>query len=67
VLRAVVLEGGREMLSADTRVRHRLGGPSSVQASIAALKRAELVARDETGRYAVIDSLLREWVARKTF
>ena len=66
-LRAVVLEGGREMLSADTRVRHRLGGPSSVQAALAALQREELVARDESGRYAVIDSLLRECVARKTF
>jgi hypothetical protein len=66
-MRAVVLESGREMLSADVRIRHRLGGPSSVQASLAALQRAELVTRDESGRYDVIDSLLREWVARKTY
>ena len=33
VLRAVVLEDGRELLSADVRTRHRLGGASSVQAA----------------------------------
>ena len=66
VLRAVVFEEGRELLSADVRTRHRLGGPSTVQASLAALVRNDLVTRDE-GRYAVVDSLLREWVARQTF
>jgi len=65
-LRAVVLEDGRELLSADVRTRHRLGGPSSVQAAIAALRRDDIVAR-EGDRYVVVDSLLREWVARKTF
>jgi uncharacterized protein len=65
-LRAAVLEDGRELLSADVRARYRLGGPSSVQASLAALVRHDLLARDE-GRYAVVDSLLREWVARRTF
>ena len=30
-LRAVVLEEGRELLSAEVRSRHRLGGPSSMQ------------------------------------
>jgi hypothetical protein len=66
-LRAVVLEQGRELLATDTRTRHRLGGASSVQASLNALLRLDLVARDEDGRYTVVDSLLREWVARKTF
>jgi len=66
VLRAVVLEDGREMLSADVRARHRLGGPSTVQAALAALVRDDMVAR-EGPRYAVVDSLLREWVARRTF
>jgi uncharacterized protein len=65
-LRAVVLEEGRELLSADTRTRHRLGGPSSVQTALAALVRDDVVAR-ESGRYVVVDSLLREWVARQTF
>ncbi len=37
VLRAVVLQDGRGLLSADARVRHRLGGPSTVQAALAAL------------------------------
>jgi hypothetical protein len=65
-LRAVVVEDGRAMLGADARERHRLGGASSVQAALAALQREDVVAR-EGDRYMVIDSLLREWVARKTF
>jgi hypothetical protein len=66
VLRAVVLEDGRELLSADARTRHRLGGPSTVQAALAALVRDDLISR-AGARYAVVDSLLREWVARQTF
>jgi hypothetical protein len=66
VLRAVVLEDGRELLSADVRTRHRLGGASTVQAALASLVRDDLIARDSSG-YAVVDSLLREWVARQTF
>jgi hypothetical protein len=65
-LRAVVLEDGRELLAADVRVRYRLGGPSTVQAALAALVRDDLVARDD-GQYTVVDSLFREWVARRTF
>jgi hypothetical protein len=65
-LRAVVLEEGHELLSADVRTRHRLGGPSTVQAALAALLREDLVARDGD-RYVVVDSLMREWVARRTF
>lgn len=65
-LRAVVLTDGRALLSADIRARHRLGGTSTVQAALAALTREDLIAREED-RYLVNDSLLREWVARKTF
>lgn len=65
-LRAVVLQGGRELLSADTRARHRLGGPSTIQRSLAALMKQEVVLK-EGSQYVVVDSLLREWVARKTF
>jgi hypothetical protein len=65
-LRAVVLTEGRELLSAEVRQRYRLGGASTVQAALAALMREEVVAR-EGPRYLVIDSLLREWVARRTF
>jgi hypothetical protein len=64
-LRAVVLEQGG-LLSADVRTRHRLGGPSTVQAALAALVREDLITR-EAERYTVVDSLLREWVARQTF
>jgi hypothetical protein len=66
VLRAVVLQDGRELMSADARTRHRLGGPSTVQAALGALLRDDVVAR-ESDRYVVVDSLLREWVARQTF
>ena len=66
VLRAVVLEDGSGLHSADVRTRHRLGGPSTVQAALAALVRDDLIAR-EGDRYGVVDSLLREWVARQTF
>ncbi len=65
-LRAAVLEDGRELLGADARARHRLGGASTVQAALAALVRDDILAR-EGSRYVVVDSLLREWVARRTF
>jgi hypothetical protein len=65
-LRAAVLEDGRELLSADVRARYRLSGPSTVQASLAALVREDILAREGT-RYVAVDSLLREWVARRTF
>ena len=44
VLRAVVLDEGRELLSADSRTRHRLGGASSVQTALGALVRDDLIA-----------------------
>lgn len=66
VLRAVVLEHGRELLSADVRTRHRLPSASSVQSALAALLRQDLVLK-EGAQYAMVDSLFREWVARKTF
>jgi hypothetical protein len=65
-LRAAVLEDGRELLSGDVRSRYRLSGPSTVQASLTALVRDDVLARDGS-RYVVVDSLLREWVARHTY
>jgi len=65
-LRAVVLQGGRAIHSADARVRHRLGGPSTIQKSLAALSKQDVLLK-EGPRYVVVDSLLREWVARRTF
>jgi hypothetical protein len=66
VLRAVVLQDGLGLLAAETRTRHRLGGPSSVQTSLSALVRQDLVLK-EGAQYVVVDSLLREWIARRTF
>jgi hypothetical protein len=65
-LRAAVLEEGRELLAADTRARYRLGGASTVQASLNALVRDDLLAR-EGAHYTMVDSLFREWVARHTY
>ena len=53
-------------MSADTRARFRLSGASTVQASLAALVREDVLAR-EADRYVVVDSLFRESVARRTF
>ena len=65
-LRALVLEQGREVLSAGVRTRHRLASASSVQSALLALVRADLVTKDGP-RYTMVDSLFREWVARKTY
>ena len=65
-LRAIVLEDGREMLSADVRMKHRLAGASSVQAALTALVKQDVAMKDGA-TYVVTDSLYREWVARKTF
>jgi hypothetical protein len=66
VLRALVLEDGRELMSADVRTRHRLATASTVQSALAALVRQDVVMR-EGARYVVSDSLYREWVARRTY
>jgi uncharacterized protein len=66
VLRALVLEAGRELLSAGVRVRHRLPSASSVQTALAALVRQDIVMK-VNARYVATDSLYREWVARRTF
>jgi hypothetical protein len=66
VLRALVIEQGRELMSADVRARHRLPGTSTIQAALAALLRQDIITRD-SGRYVTVDSLYREWVARRTY
>jgi hypothetical protein len=66
VLRALVLENGKVLMSADVRSRHRLPGASTVQSALGALVRQDIVMK-EGDRYVASDSLYREWVARKTF
>jgi uncharacterized protein len=66
VLRALVIEEGRELMSTDVRERHRLPGTSTIQAALAALIRQDIITKDD-GRYVTVDSLYREWVARKTY
>ena len=57
----------RAWASPEIRTRYRLGASSSVQHSLTALQREDLVARDDDGHYVAVDSLFREWVARKTY
>lgn len=66
VLRALVIEEGRELMSTDVRERHRLPGTSTIQAALAGLIRQDIITKD-AGRYVTVDSLYREWVARKTY
>ncbi len=54
------------LLGADVRARYRLGGASSVQAALAALQRQDVVTREDD-RWVVVDSLMREWIARRTY
>ena len=62
----MISAGSCRGFSAEARTRHRLGGPSSIQASLAALVKQDVLLK-EGQRYVVVDSLLREWVARRTF
>jgi hypothetical protein len=43
-----------------------LSGASTVQAALGALVREDILAREGT-QYVVVDSLLREWIARRTY
>src|SRR5690606_4838117 len=57
VLRAVVLEDGRELLSAGVRARHRLANASSVQASLTALVRSTLIGAPDPRLFVIIGSI----------
>ena len=46
--------------------RHRLPVASTIQAALAALIRQDIITKDGA-RYVTVDSLYREWVARKTY
>ena len=66
VLRAIVLESGRELLSADVRI----APPPArrLERAVGAGGAGAPGRRDERqGRYVVNDSLYREWLARRTF
>ena len=63
-LRAAVHRGRPRTALRRVRGRYRLSGASTVQASLAALVREDILAREGT-RYVVVDSLLREWVAQE--
>ena len=66
VLRALVLEHGRELLSADVRARYRLPVPPASSPHWLHSQDRTSSLKGERG-YVVSDSLYREWVARRTF
>ena len=63
VLQALAREQGRP-LSGDYRRRHGLPGPSSVQRALDALRRDELVARDDSGEHRIAEPFLADWLRR---
>ena len=67
VLRAVVLEDGRRA-AVGRRARRAIASAARrpCRPRSARCVREDVIARDGD-RYAVVDSLLREWVARQTF
>src|SRR3954463_3551630 len=66
VLRAVVVEDGRNLMSAESRTRHLVSGPSPARAALIAPGREDFVPR-ENARSVAVYSPLREWVPRQTF
>jgi hypothetical protein len=64
VLNGLAREPGRP-LTGDYRRRHGLPGPSSVQRALETLVRDELVARDESGEYRIVERFLGEWLRRE--
>ncbi|HVV88996.1 MAG TPA: ATP-binding protein [Solirubrobacterales bacterium] len=61
LLEALAREPGRP-LSGAYRARHRLAGPSSIQAALKALVDRELVEREPDGSYRVMEPFLTEWL-----
>jgi uncharacterized protein len=62
LLEALAREPGRP-LAGEYRTRHRLAGPSSVQAALTALIDRELIERESDGGYRVMEPFLTEWLA----
>ena len=63
LLQALAAEPGRPY-SGEYRRRHNLPAPSSVQRAVEALTAAELVGRDESGAFLIVEPFLAEWIRR---
>ncbi|HVC34829.1 MAG TPA: hypothetical protein VNL16_15060 [Chloroflexota bacterium] len=62
-LKALAAEGDRGIYSEEYRLRHGLGAPSTVQASLAALRKKDLVQSAGEG-YVISDRLFSAWIVR---
>ena len=63
LLQALAAEPGRPYANA-YRQRHNLPGSSSVQRAVEALAADELIARDESGDFRIVEPFLAEWIIR---
>ena len=63
ILQALASEPGHLLASA-YRARHRLGTPSTVQYAAGTLVEDELIGKDSSGAYGIVEPFLAEWVRR---
>jgi hypothetical protein len=63
ILRALAAEPGH-LLAAAYRARYRLGTPSTVQYAAGTLVEDELIGKDASGSYHIVEPFLGEWVRR---
>jgi uncharacterized protein len=63
ILQALAAEPGH-LLAAAYRARHRLGTPSTVQYAAGTLVDDELIGKDGSGAYHIVEPFLAEWVRR---
>jgi len=63
LLQALAVEPGRPY-SSDYRTRHGLPAVSSIQRAIEALTGDELITKDESGEYLIVEPFLTAWIRR---
>lgn len=64
VLQAIARSGGRNVFAKDFLAAHRLGASSSVQRSLAQLRK-EQVLQKANGDYRFADPFFREWISAR--
>jgi hypothetical protein len=65
ILQALAAQSGH-LLAAGYRTRHRLGTPSTVQYAAGTLVEDELIGKDGSGAYRIVEPFLAEWLRRQS-
>ncbi|HEX2589444.1 MAG TPA: ATP-binding protein [Gaiellales bacterium] len=65
ILQALAAQPGH-LLAAGYRTRHRLGTPSTVQYAAGTLVEDELIGKDGSGAYRIVEPFLAEWLRRQS-